>query len=114
MTEVTTTSEQNERESFRNWRWMFESDNDRNPTIFEAWHHQQQRIDELERERIEADKRATKYAFQNDVMALRLGNTESKLKIVVDAMKKYHEEMQHQGFEGGECLLEALKQIEVK
>jgi hypothetical protein len=53
----------------------------------QALQHQQQRIEELERKRIEADKRATKYAFQNDVMALRLGKTESKLKIAVDALK---------------------------
>lgn len=83
------TEAQKQFEAYYGFIQDFISDYDHKPTIFEAWQHQQQHIDELEIKRIEADKRATKYAFQNDVMALRLGNTESKLKIAVDALKLY-------------------------
>ena len=51
-----------------------------------VWNHQQARIDEFE----------------------------NKLAIAMNALKKYHAEMELQGFEGGKCLLEALKLIEVR
>ncbi len=50
---------------------------------FEAW--QASQADQAEGVK-ELEARATKYAFENGVMALRLGSSENKLAIAVEAL----------------------------
>jgi uncharacterized protein (DUF779 family) len=44
-------------------------------------------IESLQAKLDESDNRATKYAFENDVMALRLGKTERQLIVTVNALE---------------------------